>query len=275
MLSNEKLNELKTFSQKVRKKIVQILGLAGSGHPGGSLSSADIIVALYSGIMKYDPLKPRMAERDRFVLSKGHACPALYVVLAFKGFFPVEDLDTLRKLGSHLQGHPDMKSTPGIDMSAGSLGQGLSAACGIALAGKIDDKEYFTYCIIGDGESQEGQVWEAAMFAAHNKLNNLIVFLDFNKLQIEGKVKDIIGPLNFQDKWQSFGWHVQVINGHSYEHIFQAVSAAKQEKEKPSIIISNTIKGKGVSFMEGNLSFHGATPTEEEIQKAIEEINGI
>ncbi len=264
---------LEEKAREVRKKIIEILGKAGSGHPGGSLSITEILVLLYEKVMKIDPSNPRMLDRDRLVLSKGHACPALYVMLALKGFFPESDLDTLRKWGSHLQGHPDMKSTPGVDMSSGSLGQGLSAAVGIALAGKIDKRDYWTYCIIGDGETQEGQVWEAAMFSAHYKLDNLIVFLDFNKQQIEGKVEEIIGPLNFYEKWKSFGWHVQSVNGHDFRELYGAIENAKSEKGKPSIIIANTVKGKGVSFMEWNLSFHGAVPKGDEIQKAIEEID--
>ena len=270
-----RLQQLKKTAQEVRKKIIEIIGLAGSGHPGGSLSITEIMVSLYEEIMYIDPAEPRMLDRDRFVLSKGHACPVLYVLLAFKGFFPVEDLNTLRKWGSHLQGHPDMKSTPGVDMSSGSLGQGLSAACGIAAAGKIDKKDFYTYSIIGDGESQEGQIWEASMFAAHNKLDNLIVFLDHNKQQIEGKVEDISGPLNFEEKWKAFGWHVQTIDGHDFEQIFLAVEKAKMAKDKPSMIVAHTVKGKGVSFMEGNLAFHGAAPSEEEIEKALLEIDDI
>ncbi|MBN1521019.1 MAG: transketolase [Candidatus Aureabacteria bacterium] len=272
-MDEKKIQHLKNTAQKVRRKIIEILGRAGSGHPGGSLSSTEIIVSLYEGIMDVDPSQPRKMQRDRLVLSKGHSCPALYVMLAFKGFFPVEDLDHLRQWGSHLQGHPDMKSTPGVDMSSGSLGQGLSAACGIALAAKIDKRDFWTYCIIGDGEAQEGQIWEASMFAAHNKLDNLIVFLDFNKQQIEGRVDEIIGPLQYEEKWKSFGWHVQTIDGHSFKEIFHAVDTAKKSRFKPFMIIANTVKGKGVSFMEWNLDFHGTAPKGTEIEKAISEIN--
>ena len=272
ILDENDIAYLENKAKEVRKKIIETLGKAGSGHPGGSLSITEIIVLLYEKVMNVDPSNPRMMDRDRLVLSKGHACPALYVMLAMKGFFPEEDLDTLRKWGSHLQGHPDMKSTPGIDLSSGSLGQGLSGACGIALAGKIDKKDFWTYCIIGDGETQEGQVWEAAMFAAHYKLDNLIVFLDFNKQQIEGKVEEIIGPLNFAEKWKAFGWHTQTVNGHSFSELYAAIVNAKTEKGKPSIIIANTVKGKGVSFMEWNLDFHGSAPKGNEIKKAIDEI---
>jgi transketolase len=274
MLGEEKLQQLKKTARDTRRKIINILGKAGSGHPGGSLSATEIIVSLYNGIMEIDPKNPRWMDRDRLVLSKGHACPALYVTLAFKGFFPEQDLDTLRRWGSHLQGHPDMKSTPGIDMSAGSLGQGLSAACGMALVGKMDRKDFRVYCIVGDGETQEGQVWEASMFAAHHKLDNLTVFLDANRQQIEGQVEEIIGPLNYEEKWKSFGWNVRTVDGHDFEQIFAAVAAAREAKGKPSIVICNTVKGKGVSFMESNLDFHGAAPKGDEIDKALKEIAG-
>ncbi len=273
-VSEKEIQLLQETAQKVRKKIIETLALAGSGHPGGSLSITEIIVALYEILMNVDPADPRRMDRDRFVLSKGHACPALYVMLAMKGFFPVEDLKSLRKWGSHLQGHPDMKSTPGIDMSAGSLGQGLSAACGIATVGKIDKQDFWTYCIIGDGEAQEGQIWEASMFAAHNKLDNLIVFLDSNKQQIEGKVEDILGPMQYEEKWKAFGWHVQAVDGHDFKQILESVEKAKQAKGKPSMIIANTVKGKGVSFMEWNLDYHGATPKGDDVEKAIREIEG-
>jgi transketolase len=272
MLTDGKLRELKDISLKTRKKIIEVLGRAGSGHPGGSLSITDIIVSLYNGIMDIDPKDPRKNDRDRFVLSKGHGCPALYVTLAMKGFFPAEDLDTLRKWGSHLQGHPDMKSTAGVDFSSGSLGQGLSGACGIALAGKIDRKSFHTYCVIGDGESQEGQIWEASMFSAHHRLDNLIVFLDCNKQQIEGKVEDIIRPISYEEKWKAFGWHVQTIDGHDFSQIFEAAEKAREAKGQPHMIVAHTIKGKGVSFMEWNLKFHGTAPDKEEVRKAVEEI---
>ena len=260
--------ELEEIAKKIRYHIVDMTGAANSGHPGGSLSSADIITALYFKEMNIDPKKPNDPDRDRFVLSKGHGCPALYAALALKGFFPVEDLKTLRQIGSHLQGHPHYGETPGVEASTGSLGQGLSIASGMALAGKLDKKEYYVYALLGDGECQEGQVWEAVMAAAHFRSDNLIAFVDYNGLQIDGSVEDVmnVGPL--AEKWRSFGWHVQEIDGHDFDEIFAAIKNAKAEKGKPSAIIAKTVKGKGVSFMEGKAEWHGKAAKGEELGKA-------
>ncbi|QOR33681.1 transketolase [Clostridium sp. 'deep sea'] len=268
---NEKLMDI---AQEMRRNIVSMIGEAGSGHPGGSLSSADIVTALYFKLMNIKPQEPEWAERDRFVLSKGHAAPVLYSALAMREYFDIKELKTLRKLGSPLQGHPDMKKLAGVEMSTGSLGQGLSTAVGMALAGKIDNKEYYTYSILGDGEVQEGQIWEAAMFASHNKLGKLIVFLDFNGLQIDGKVQDVMGIDPLPEKWSSFGWHVLEINGHDFEQICNAVNQAKLVEDKPSIIIASTIKGKGVSFMENEAGWHGNAPSTEQVTQALNELGG-
>ncbi|MBI5206447.1 MAG: transketolase [Candidatus Firestonebacteria bacterium] len=259
----------------IRQDIISMLTRSASGHPGGSLSSADIMAVLYFHKMRIDPKNPKWSQRDRFVLSKGHAAPVLYSCLARAGFFDIEELYTLRKLGSRLQGHPDYKLTPGVDCSTGSLGQGLSIANGIALAGKLDKKDYRVYALIGDGESQEGQIWEAAMAGAHYKLDNLCVFQDFNGLQIDGNVKDIMNVSPLKDKWLAFGWHVNVIDGHNIEKIISSLDNAEKVKGKPSIIIANTIKGKGVSFMEGQCKYHGKPPTKEECDKALEELKKI
>ena len=268
---NEKLTDI---AQEMRRNIISMIGEAGSGHPGGSLSSADIVTALYFELMNINPQEPQWAERDRFVLSKGHAAPVLYSALAMRNYFNINELKTLRKLGSPLQGHPDMKKLAGVEMSTGSLGQGLSAAVGMALAAKIDNKEYFTYSILGDGEVQEGQIWEAAMFASHNNLGNLIAFLDFNGLQIDGKVQDVMGVDPLPEKWNSFGWHVQIIDGHDFLQICNAVKQAKLIKDKPSMIIANTIKGKGVSFMENEAGWHGNAPSADQVTQALSELGG-
>lgn len=265
---------LKQKAKEVRIDIINMLAEAGSGHPGGSLSCADILTLLYFDKMNVKPDNPKWEDRDRLVLSKGHAAPALYAVLAEKGFFPKEELKTLRKLGSILQGHPDMKSTPGLDMTTGSLGQGLSAANGMALAGKLDKKGYRVYVILGDGELQEGQIWEAAMTAAHYKLDNLTAILDFNGLQIDGPNREVknIEPVN--EKFNVFGWHVIEIDGHDFDQIDKAIEEAKATKGKPTLIIAHTIKGKGVSFMENQVGWHGSAPNEEQRQKAIQELEG-
>ncbi|HHY79539.1 MAG TPA: transketolase [Thermoanaerobacter sp.] len=265
---------LKQKAKEVRIDIINMLAEAGSGHPGGSLSCADILTLLYFDKMNVKPDNPKWEDRDRLVLSKGHAAPALYAVLAEKGFFPKEELKTLRKLGSILQGHPDMKSTPGLDMTTGSLGQGLSAANGMALSGKLDKKGYRVYVILGDGELQEGQIWEAAMTAAHYKLDNLTAILDFNGLQIDGPNREVknIEPVN--EKFKAFGWHVIEIDGHDFDQIDKAIEEAKATKGKPTLIIAHTIKGKGVSFMENQVGWHGSAPNEEQRQKAIQELEG-
>ena len=264
---------LKEQATKIRKDIVTMIGQAKSGHPGGSLSAADIVTYLYFEEMNVNPADPKWEDRDRFVLSKGHAAPVLYAALAHKGFFPIEELGSLRKIGSHLQGHPDMKKVPGVDMSTGSLGTGISAATGIALACKLDKKENYVYALLGDGELQEGQVWEAAMSAAHYKLDNLIAFVDNNGLQIDGNIDDVLSPNPIDAKFAAFGWHVLVIDGHDFQQIADAVAAAKAEKGRPTMIVAKTVKGKGVSYMENQAGWHGSAPNEEQVAAALEELN--
>ena len=271
-MTNEKLAMLKEKAKLVRKGIIESTHAAGCGHPGGSLSITDIVTYLYFAEMNIDEKNPKMANRDRFVMSKGHAAPALYSVLANRGFFPVEDLLTLRKTNSYLQGHPDMKGTPGVDMSTGSLGLGISAACGMALASKINGEDYRVYCAVGDGESEEGQVWEAAMFASHYKLDNLCVILDFNGLQIDGPIAEVMNPTPHDEKFRAFGFHVIVIDGHDFDQIEAALAEAKTVKGKPTAIIAKTTKGKGVSFMENQVSWHGAAPNDEQYAQAIAEL---
>ena len=272
-MNNEKLAMLKEKANLVRKGIIEGTHAAGCGHPGGSLSITDILTYLYFAEMNIDEKNPKMQNRDRFVMSKGHAAPALYSVLANRGFFPVEDLKTLRKTSSYLQGHPDMKGVPGVDMSTGSLGLGISTACGMALAAKLGDENYRVYCAVGDGESQEGQVWEAAMFASHYGLDNLTVFIDFNGLQIDGKVTDVMNPTPHDTKFAAFGWNVITIDGHNFEEIENAVNAAKAFKGKPTAIIANTVKGKGVSFMENQASWHGKAPNDDEYATAMADLD--
>lgn len=268
------VEELKSIAKTVRKDIVSMLTESRSGHPGGSLSSADILTTLYFGEMNIDPENPKDENRDRFVLSKGHAAPVLYSVLARRGYFPVEELNTLRKIGSRLQGHPSMKCLPGVDMSTGSLGQGISSAVGMALAGKIDNKEYRVYALLGDGELEEGQVWEAAMAAAHYKLDNLTAFVDFNGLQIDGDITKVMNPSPIDKKFEAFGWNVLIIDGHNIEEIQDAVEKAKSFKGKPTVVVCNTVKGKGVSFMENQASWHGTAPSKEQCEQALAEIGG-
>ena len=257
---------------EVRKDIITAVHSAKSGHPGGSLSAADILTYLYFEEMNIDPEKPGMPERDRFVLSKGHAAPALYSVLAERGYFDRELLKTLRHTGSILQGHPDMKHIPGVDMSAGSLGQGLSAACGMALAGKLDNAAYRVYAMVGDGELQEGQIWEAAMFAGHRRLDNLTVIVDNNGLQIDGNITDVCSPYPIDKKFEAFNFNVININGHDFDEIREAFAVAENCKGMPTAIIAHTIKGRGVSFMEGQASWHGKAPDDEQYAKAISEL---
>ena len=264
--------ELKRIANDVRIGIIEGVYNAACGHPGGSLSIADVLTYLYFEEMNIDPKNPKMEERDRFVLSKGHTAPALYATLAEKGFFPVDALKTLRKVDSFLQGHPDMKGTPGVDMSSGSLGLGFSSACGMALAAKIKGKDYRVYSIVGDGESEEGQIWEAAMFAAHYKLDNLCVVFDFNGLQIDGPVAEVMNPAPHDKKLEAFGFHVISIDGHDLEQIAAAFAEAKTVKGKPTAIIAKTIKGKGVSFMEDQVGWHGSAPNDEQYEKAVAEI---
>ncbi|WP_031514036.1 transketolase [Desulfofalx alkaliphila] len=264
--------QLEDKAKAIRRHIVTMLGEAGSGHPGGSLSAADLVAALYFKVMRVDPEDPQNPDRDRFVLSKGHGAPVLYAALAERGFFPVEDLKTLRKLGSKLQGHPDMRKVPGVDMSTGSLGQGLSVANGMALAGKLDKKDFRVYVLLGDGEIQEGQIWEAAMAAAHYKLDNLTAFLDHNKMQIDGNIEEVMSPEPVADKWRAFGWHVIEIDGHNMEQILNAIEEAKKTAGKPTIIVAKTVKGKGVSFMEDQVGWHGKAPSPEQVEEALKEL---
>ena len=263
---------LKEKAKEIRKSIVSMITEAKSGHPGGSLSATDILTALYFSEMNVDPTNPKMEGRDRFVLSKGHAAPAIYATLAEKGYFSKDELMTLRKFGSRLQGHPDMKKLPGIEISTGSLGQGLSVANGMALNAKIFDENYRTYVVLGDGEIQEGQIWEAAMTAAHYKLDNLCAFLDSNNLQIDGNVSEIMGVEPLDKKWEAFGWNVIKIDGHDFEQILSALDKAREYKGNPTMIIAKTIKGKGVSFMENVCGFHGVAPTLEELERALAEL---
>ena len=264
--------QLKKIANEVRKNIVTGLHSAKSGHPGGSLSAADMVTFLYYEEMNVDAKNPKNPNRDRFVLSKGHAAPVLYGVLAEKGFIPKEDIVTLRKPDSYLQGHPDMKHTPGVDMSSGSLGQGVSTAVGMALAGKMDHKDYRVYTLLGDGEIEEGQVWEAAMFAGHRKLDNLVVIVDNNNLQIDGTVEEVCSPYPIDKKFEAFNFHVIVINGHDFDEIRNALNEAKNTKAQPTAIIMNTVKGKGVSFMENQVNWHGAAPNDEQFAVAMEEL---
>ena len=269
-MEEDKRKELEEMAKKIRVDIVEMLCESGSGHPGGSLSLADIFSYLYfSGIMNIDPKNPDKKDRDRIVLSKGHACPVWYAALAEKGYFDKSHLKTLRKYGSMLQGHPDMNKTPGVDMTTGSLGQGLSCAVGMALGAKLDKLRCRIFAIVGDGECDEGQIWEAAMSASHYKLDNLITILDRNSLQIDGYTKDIMNNEPMIDKWKSFGWEVIEINGHNLDEIESSIEKALNIKNKPVCIVANTIKGKGVSFMEGECGWHGKAPSEEEKEKAI------
>ena len=258
-------------ARDIRVGILEAVTAAKSGHPGGSLSIADVMALLYYVEMNVDPANPKKADRDRFVLSKGHAAPALYSTLASKGYFPKEELLGLRKVNRMLQGHPDMKHTPGVDMSTGSLGQGISAAC-MALAGKIDNSSYHVFSILGDGELEEGQVWEAAMFAGFYKLSNLTAFVDFNGLQIDGDIKEVMSPLPIGEKFAAFNWNVLEVNGHDIDELHDAIEKARACEDKPTVIVMHTIKGKGVAEMEGQAGWHGKAPTEEEGKKFIAEV---
>lgn len=265
-------SELKEIAKRVRRGIIEAVYSGKSGHPGGSLSCTDILVDLFFNEMRINPDEPRMEDRDRCILSKGHASPAIYSTLANRGFFPVEDLKTFRKTDSYLQGHPDMNKIPGIDMTSGSLGQGLSVANGMAIAGKLDDKDYWVYVIMGDGEIAEGQIWEAALTSAHYKLNNVIAFVDFNGLQIDGPVKEVMNVTPIKEKFEAFGWNALEIDGHDFNAIHKAVVKAKKSKDKPTVIVAHTVKGKGVSFMENQVGWHGKAPSDEEYKIAIEEL---
>ena len=268
------IEELTTIAKDIRIDIVEMVSEAKSGHPGGSLSIADILTVLYFEEMNIRVDEPKWEDRDRFVLSKGHAAPALYATLAKRGFFPREELKSLRKFKSNLQGHPDMKKALGVDMSTGSLGQGLSAANGMALAGKLDKKDYRVYAVLGDGELQEGQIWEAAMSAAHYKLDNLVAFVDFNGLQIDGSNEEVMKVSPVDKKFEAFGWNVIVIDGHDFKAIKNALNTAKEIKGIPTAIIANTVKGKGVSFMENQSSWHGTAPNDEQRIQALKELKG-
>lgn len=266
--------KLKKTANIIRQDIINMLAESKSGHPGGSLSAADIVTALYFSEMRIDSNNPKWEDRDRFVLSKGHAAPVLYAALAQKGYFDKKHLMSLRKIGSILQGHPNMNDTPGVDMSTGSLGQGLSVANGMALSGKLDKKDYRVYVLLGDGELEEGQVWEAAMTTAHYKLDNVTAFVDHNGLQIDGAVSEVMNPEPVGDKFRAFGWNVISIDGHNFEEILNAIEEAKNTKGKPTMIVANTIKGKGVSFMENAAGWHGTAPNAEQREKALKELGG-
>lgn len=265
-------SDMKTIATQMRADIIEMLAAAGSGHPGGSLSACDILAVLYFDKMNIDPAHPDDPDRDRLVLAKGHAAPALYAALSQKGFIPHEDLITLRKSSSYLQGHPNMNITPGVEMSTGSLGQGLSVANGMALAGRLDKRDYYVYCIMGDGEIQEGQVWEAAMSAGHYGLDHVIAFVDHNHLQIDGNNDQVMTVNPIEDKFRAFGWHVLTINGHDYEAISDAVEQAKATKGKPTLIVAETVKGKGISFMENEVGWHGVAPNAEQAARALAEL---
>lgn len=272
-MNNQELLELKKTACKVRLWTIEGVFNAKSGHPGGSLSAADLFTYLYFKEMNADPHNPKDPNRDRFVLSKGHCCPGLYAALALKGYFPTDEIRSLRHIGAMLQGHPDMKHTPGIDMSSGSLGQGISTACGMAKAGKLDNASYRVYTLLGDGECEEGQVWEACMFAAHHNLDNLCVIVDFNGLQIDGNVNEVAGLEPLDKKFESFGFEVIKINGNDFEEIEDAFNKAKTIKGKPTVIIASTVKGKGVSYMENQVGWHGKAPNADEYKVAVDELN--
>ena len=273
-MEEAKKQQLKDAAAKVRRLAVEGIHLAGSGHPGGSLSAADILTYLYFHEMNVDARNPGDPDRDRFVLSKGHAAPALYAVLAVKGYFPEEELRSLRKIGGMLQGHPDMRNTPGVDMSTGSLGQGISAACGMAAAAKRLGKDYRVYAVLGDGELEEGQVWEAAMFASHYGLDNLCAFVDNNNLQIDGTIDTVCSPYPIDDKFAAFGWNVLKIDGHDFGQMEEACEKARQCCGKPTVIIAKTVKGKGVSFMENMAGWHGVAPDRKQYETAMAELGG-
>lgn len=272
-MDKKQIGQFKKQATLIRKHIIDEVYSAASGHPGGSLSCTDILTVLYFHVMNVDVKNPKWADRDRFVLSKGHCAPALYATLAEKGFFPTEELVKFRSIDSYLQGHPSMKDVPGVDMSTGSLGQGISASVGMAMAAKVDNKDYRVYTILGDGEIQEGQVWEACMAAAHYKLDNLTAFLDHNGLQIDGKITDVMSPEVVEEKFKAFGWKVINANGHDYVQIIEAIEKAKKTKGMPVIIVADTIKGKGVSYMENAAGWHGTAPNKEQRDQAIAELD--
>ena len=274
-MDNKRKTELAVIANKIRRDAVLAVYSAKSGHPGGSLSIADLLALLYFEVMNIDPKNPKMENRDRFVLSKGHTAPALYSALALRGFFPEEDIKTFRHIDSYLQGHPDMNKVPGVDMSTGSLGQGVSAAGGMALAAKLDGKDYRVYTVLGDGELEEGQVWEQAMFAAHYKLDNMTAFIDFNGLQIDGDITEVMNPTPIDKKFEAFGWHTIVTDAHDFDKLAAAVDEAKATKGKPTAVIMKSVKGKNVSFMENNAAWHGSAPNEEQFKAATAELDKI
>ncbi len=270
--SSASIDEMKAVAKRLRRHIITMIGKAGSGHPGGSLSAVEIVTVLYFKLLRHMPSDPQWSDRDRFILSKGHAAPLLYAVLAECGYFPLGELSTLRQLGSRLQGHTDRTVTPGVEMSSGSLGQGLSFALGVALAGRLNSQDYRVYVLLGDGECDEGQVWEGAMAAAHFKVDNLVAIVDNNGQQIDGWNRDVMNLEPLNRKWQAFGWHVIEVNGHDLSQLTLALEQAKLVKGQPTVIIAHTIKGKGVSFMENNVDFHGKAPNAEEVEIALKEL---
>jgi transketolase len=264
--------ELAEIAKKIRRHIVEMIGEAKSGHPGGSLSAVEILVTLYWDVMRHDPANPKWPARDRFILSKGHAAPVLYAVMAECGYCPVDELKTLRKMGSIYQGHPDVRFLPSLEASTGSLGEGLSLALGMGSAFKLDGLDSRAYVMLGDGESQEGQIWEAAMYGGYHKVDNVCAIVDYNKIQLDGFVKDILDVAPLADKWRSFGWHTVVIDGHDLQQVKAAFVEAAATKGKPTCIVANTIKGKGVSFMENNPKWHGVAPSPQEVELALKEL---
>ena len=269
------IKKLQSIATEVRVNILKMLAKAGSGHSGGSLSAVEILTALYFSKMRHDPKNPYWEDRDKFVLSKGHGAPVLYAVLGLSGYFSTDHFDTLRKLGSILKGHPNSTTTPGVEVCTGSLGQGLSQANGLAVAAKLDKRNTRVYVLLGDGEIQEGQVWEAAMTARHYKLNNVCAIIDHNGLQIDGPVVEIMNINPIKEKWKAFGWHTIEVDGHNFDEIFSALDEADGVSDKPTAIIARTVKGKGVSFMEGKVEYHGASPTPEELERALEELEAV
>lgn len=272
-MDEKRVVELSIIANKVRKNALTAVHSAQSGHPGGSLSIADLLTLLYFEVMKNDPKNPKDPDRDRFVLSKGHTAPALYGTLAERGYFPVEDIPGFRHIDSYLQGHPDMTKVPGVDMSTGSLGQGVCVAGGMALAAKLDNKDYRVYSVLGDGELEEGQVWEAAMFAPHYKLDNFTIFVDNNGLQIDGNITDVMNPTPIDKKFEAFGWNVIIANAHDFNELLDAINAAKACKGKPTAVIMKSVKGKNVSFMENQAAWHGTAPNDEQYAQAIAELD--
>jgi transketolase len=271
-MNDYSITELESIAKKLRRHVITMISAAGSGHPGGSLSAADIVTALYFKVLRHNPADPHWSDRDRFVLSKGHAAPILYAALAESGYFPIEWLSRLRKTDSCLQGHTDSNMTPGVDASAGSLGQGLSIGIGMAIAAKLDGKSYHTFVLLGDGECDEGQVWEAALAGPNLKVDNLTAVVDYNKLQLDGFTKDIMNLEPFIEKWKSFKWNVIEIDGHNMAQIVETLLKARNNQDNPTVIIAHTIKGKGVSFMENNVDFHGRAPNKEETEQALKEL---